>query len=386
MITQLRNETSESTETPINPAQFPDPISANRNGKIAKLCRPTREELNQRLQEGQSGPEILAWLNADDHVREVMDEHFEGKPINLQNLSEWRQGGYKEWQNMQPILNAAETLKRRGWALWDVHSERFGNELANVFAVQLFITLEKRLAEAANAKESWECLCEGLDQINKLRRTDHQAMRANIIEREWEHNGYRMPGRGLGMSLGGLSGGTARNVASDLDQLNAAREMFEYLMKAGPKSDPKSGSIKPNQTASNSAPQSDICKSPDSSAGHTQMAADGGLEGLAEVAGNLQAGAPVTGGSGSGFDTSRSEPDETAAIKPNQAGSNPAKVLKIKPAEPNAADPDNQTPEGLESSGEVVSGTGSAPVEVPLPNKCAETDSARRMLHLELIT
>ena len=34
MIMQLKNETSESNETPINPAHFPDPISANRNGKI----------------------------------------------------------------------------------------------------------------------------------------------------------------------------------------------------------------------------------------------------------------------------------------------------------------------------------------------------------------
>src|SRR5678815_154960 len=166
MITQVVKETSEADETPINPAQFPDPISANRNGKIAKLSRPTREEVNRRLQEGQSGPVILAWLNADPHAREILAEHFEGRPFNLQNLTEWRHGGYREWQNMQPILNAARTLMHREWDLQKVHPGRFGDELANVFAVQLFIVLEKRLAEAANTEELWVRLCEGLHQIN----------------------------------------------------------------------------------------------------------------------------------------------------------------------------------------------------------------------------
>lgn len=70
-------------------------------GKIARLPYAIRTELNTRLRDGQTGPEILAWLNDLPAVRKRMGELFSGKAVSLQNLSEWRRGGYREWLTSQ---------------------------------------------------------------------------------------------------------------------------------------------------------------------------------------------------------------------------------------------------------------------------------------------
>src|SRR3954468_15754798 len=69
-----------------------------RIGKIARLPHALREQLNHRLADGELGPGLLRWLNGLDEVQECMTEHFDGRPVSGQNLTEWRQGGYREWQ------------------------------------------------------------------------------------------------------------------------------------------------------------------------------------------------------------------------------------------------------------------------------------------------
>ena len=72
-----------------------------RKGKIGSLPREIREEINERLLDGQLAPEILPWLNALPAVR----DRLAGRPrageevaeITDGNLSEWRAGGFKEW-------------------------------------------------------------------------------------------------------------------------------------------------------------------------------------------------------------------------------------------------------------------------------------------------
>jgi len=66
------------------------------NGKIARFPDELREELNQRLADGESGCQLVNWLNTLPTVHAILDTHFEGRPI-YQNLSERRQGGYAEW-------------------------------------------------------------------------------------------------------------------------------------------------------------------------------------------------------------------------------------------------------------------------------------------------
>jgi hypothetical protein len=77
-----------------------------RNGKIARLSGNIREELNQRMEDGQEGPVLLEWLNS----QLKMDNGQLIIPITKQNLSEWRQGGFREWQIRQEWFGHAAQL------------------------------------------------------------------------------------------------------------------------------------------------------------------------------------------------------------------------------------------------------------------------------------
>ena len=72
-----------------------------RTGKIARLPRLLREQLNRRLDDGHYGPALLTWLNAQPEAQAILAEQFGARPLNKQNLSQWRQGGYRDWQQRQ---------------------------------------------------------------------------------------------------------------------------------------------------------------------------------------------------------------------------------------------------------------------------------------------
>src|SRR4051812_10033601 len=85
----------------IIPSFHPTPPPMTRNGKIARLPRSVRDELNCRLDEGQEGVELVAWLNQHPEVQRVMAASFAGRPITEGNLTEWKQRGFVEWKRHQ---------------------------------------------------------------------------------------------------------------------------------------------------------------------------------------------------------------------------------------------------------------------------------------------
>ena len=72
-----------------------------RLGKIARLPRDIREQLNIRLSNGEVGRELVEWLNHLPETQTVLAAYFGRRPINDQNLTEWKQGGYEEWLRQQ---------------------------------------------------------------------------------------------------------------------------------------------------------------------------------------------------------------------------------------------------------------------------------------------
>lgn len=83
-----------------------------RQGKFARLPHALREQVNLRLHDGKSSGEILAWLNQHPEAIRVWDAHFEGAPATPQNLSEWRLGGYKEWEGRRQETENLKTLSQ----------------------------------------------------------------------------------------------------------------------------------------------------------------------------------------------------------------------------------------------------------------------------------
>lgn len=87
-----------------------------RKGKIGSLPREIREEINERLLDGQLAPEILPWLNALPAVRDRLaarpragDEVAE---ITDGNLSEWRAGGFAEWLDNAKVRAMSAMVER----------------------------------------------------------------------------------------------------------------------------------------------------------------------------------------------------------------------------------------------------------------------------------
>ena len=81
-----------------------------RNGKIARLPKEIREQLNQRLDDGKQGKDLVSWLNSLPEVQSVLATLFGGQAINKHNLSQWRKGGYREWLAKQEWLEVKKQL------------------------------------------------------------------------------------------------------------------------------------------------------------------------------------------------------------------------------------------------------------------------------------
>jgi hypothetical protein len=57
-----------------------------RNGKIARLPRLLREELNRRLFANEDGAPLLDWLNAAPDIKDLLARNFPGEPVSTQNF------------------------------------------------------------------------------------------------------------------------------------------------------------------------------------------------------------------------------------------------------------------------------------------------------------
>jgi hypothetical protein len=56
-------------------------MNLTRNGKIARLPLAVRQELNRRLDDGEQGKNLVAWLNALPEVQAIVAAEFGGKAI-----------------------------------------------------------------------------------------------------------------------------------------------------------------------------------------------------------------------------------------------------------------------------------------------------------------
>jgi hypothetical protein len=155
-----------------------------RNGKIARLPREIRDELNRRLQNGDQGGPVLAWLNALPAVAAVLAREFAGHPVSKQNLCEWRAGGFAEWQARQETLDQARELAADAGEITAATDGRLTDHLATVLAVRYAAALQGWNGEVTDEFRKKLRALRGLCQdIVELRRGDHSGARLQM-ERE----------------------------------------------------------------------------------------------------------------------------------------------------------------------------------------------------------
>jgi hypothetical protein len=162
-----------------------------RTGKIARLPRSTREELNRRLHNGEAGVRLADWLNGLPDVKTVLAADFGGRAISAQNLSEWKSGGYVEWQARQEALEQARELAADARELSEATDGRLTDHLATVLAARYAAALAgwngEPTEEIRGKLRTLHGVCE---DVVELRRGDHSGARLGIererLERERE--------------------------------------------------------------------------------------------------------------------------------------------------------------------------------------------------------
>ena len=153
-------------------------MNVSHGGKIARLPKTIRDELNQRLSDGESGTTLIAWLNHLPEVQRVVANEFGGQPVTVDNLSPWRKGAYGEWLQMQ---QAAELVRHPFTEADDLKStvadpsDKVGTWLAARYAVAT-----RQLRSEGNGQLDWDRLREMCGNVSARRRGDHRAGRLKL--------------------------------------------------------------------------------------------------------------------------------------------------------------------------------------------------------------
>jgi hypothetical protein len=155
-----------------------------RTGKIARLPASIRTQLNERLDDGHEGPELLDWLNALTEVQEVLEQKFKGVPVSKQNLSEWRQGGFQDWLLLRELCGEAEDLAE---AADELAGPRPGvtviDNVAAILATRLGSLLARWNGEVDEKVEARAKFLNGLCRsVVRLQRSTHQSNRDRLAE------------------------------------------------------------------------------------------------------------------------------------------------------------------------------------------------------------
>ncbi len=156
-----------------------------RNGKIARLPKDMREEINRRLQNGEPAETILRRLNKQEDCRDTVEIFFDGRPVSPQNLSEWRQGGYEDWlrkeerlARIRDLTEDAKDFEREG----DDHS--IADRVATMMEMELMEVAEQ-LQTITDPDQRWTRMREILSELHRLRREDHNAQRTLVAREKW---------------------------------------------------------------------------------------------------------------------------------------------------------------------------------------------------------
>lgn len=242
-----------------------------RNGKIARLPHHLRKQLNRRLQDGEPGKTLVEWLNGQPGVVETLKEQFYGRPINEQNLSEWKQGGYQDWLKHEESRAFIENLTEQSGELEEMAdgveiSDRFGS----ILATEMTRLATQLLESETDPEKRWQRLREIHRELSQLRRDDHRAVRTFIKRDRWTRESERedreiekryteeLRKRSVApywallqrSSLAEMFGGgeVGRNLASQI--LEAQNDLPPGTLSGKP-AQAKSTPVKPDQTESN---------------------------------------------------------------------------------------------------------------------------------------
>jgi hypothetical protein len=157
-----------------------------RTGKIARLPKYVRDQLNRRIEDGEQGKELVKWLNGLPGVQEGLKERFGGRAVTEQNLSEWKQAGHQEWLRQEETRSLVSRLTEQSDDLDEAaDGMEISDRYASVLSVEFVALTKKLLEEKTDTKERWQCLREVFRELTQLRRDGSRAVRTVIKRERW---------------------------------------------------------------------------------------------------------------------------------------------------------------------------------------------------------
>ena len=155
-------------------------------GKIGRLPKYIRDQLNRRIEDGEPGKELVKWLNCEPDALELLQEQFDGRPITEQNLSEWKQRGYPDWLRQQETRLLVKNLTEQAEDLDEAaDGMEISDRFASVIAAELICVTRARLEKETDAEKRWKIVSEVLPKLSQLRCGGHRAVRTRIKRERW---------------------------------------------------------------------------------------------------------------------------------------------------------------------------------------------------------
>jgi hypothetical protein len=208
----------------------PRPTNMTRKGKIARMPDKIRQEINQRLLNGEEGKSIIQWMNELPEVKQILGEHFDGEPVSGSNLTEWKQGGYLEWKQQKNINESLERMFGGSRDMVQAVKAGMADQMALMLAAHIMMDLRQlpyvgnsdekgrrwrelrvnlaslKRYEYLNAKMAWEkkhrehCEQEKEPEEDKMTPEEKEVEIRRImglpIDCEWDHQARKWVGPG----------------------------------------------------------------------------------------------------------------------------------------------------------------------------------------------
>ncbi len=164
------------------------PKGRSRTSKIARLPAGIREELNERLLDGEEPAGIVAWLNSLPAVKRLLARSFASQPITEVNLCRWRHGGYAGWLEHRNTQEAVEAVAASCVGLEGEALERLNLHLYVVLSARLFVEVQKwgAMPEGPDKTAVWQQLVMTYVLLRKADfygvKVRHDREKAKIVE------------------------------------------------------------------------------------------------------------------------------------------------------------------------------------------------------------
>jgi hypothetical protein len=194
-----------------------------RAGKIDSFPVAIREEVHRRLLDGETGSQILPWLNAHPKVRAILDRSFQGVDVSDENLSSFRNGPHQEWLRRREKAESLKSLAEYAAKLAGAAGQNMSAGAQAIATGRIMEVLE------AGAYEETD-LPKLIHALTALRNTDLQQSKLDLSSRSLDLSISKFHVQTCELFLKWYEDEEAKRVASGKEDRTVKVEKLRQLM------------------------------------------------------------------------------------------------------------------------------------------------------------